>query len=176
MKMEEKHKASVYMKLDKVFPFFKIFFWGGLVFKVFIEFVTILLLFYVLVFGCEACGILAPWSGIKPVPPALEGEVLTTGLLGLPSPTLKKTCIYFFLFGMFHSCTLLHCSWASLVFSGKETACQCRRLKFNPWVGKIPWRRTCSPLQYSCLENPMDRGAWWVTVHGVTKNWTRLSD
>ena len=33
-----------------------------------------------------------------------------------------------------------------------------------------------NPLQYSCLENPMDRGAWWATVHGVAKSWTRLSD
>ena len=33
-----------------------------------------------------------------------------------------------------------------------------------------------TPLQYSCLENPMDGGAWWAAVHGVTKNWTRLSD
>ena len=33
-----------------------------------------------------------------------------------------------------------------------------------------------NPLQYSCLENPMDRGAWWATVHGVTKRWTGLSD
>ena len=33
-----------------------------------------------------------------------------------------------------------------------------------------------NPLQYSCLENPMDRGAWQVTAHGVTKNWTRPSD
>ena len=31
------------------------------------------------------------------------------------------------------------------------------------------------PLQYSCLENPLDRGAWWATVHGVAKSWTRLS-
>ena len=31
---------------------------------------------------------------------------------------------------------------------------------FDSWVGKIPWRRACSPLQYSCLENPKDRGAW----------------
>ena len=31
------------------------------------------------------------------------------------------------------------------------------------------------PFQKSCLENPMDRGAWWATVHGVTKSWTRLS-
>ena len=33
-----------------------------------------------------------------------------------------------------------------------------------------------TPLQYSCLENPMDGGAWWAAVHGVTKNWTRLRD
>ena len=33
-----------------------------------------------------------------------------------------------------------------------------------------------TPLQYSCLENPMDGGAWWAAVHAVTKGWTRLSD
>ena len=33
-----------------------------------------------------------------------------------------------------------------------------------------------TPLQYSRLENPMDRGAWWAAVHGVAKSWTRLSD
>ena len=33
-----------------------------------------------------------------------------------------------------------------------------------------------NPLQYSCLGNPMDRGAWWAAVHGVAKSWTRLSD
>ena len=56
--------------------------------------------------------------------------------------------------------------------SGKELACQCRRhwrVGFDPWVGKIPWRRAWHPRQYSHLENPMDRGALWTTVHGVTK-------
>ena len=33
-----------------------------------------------------------------------------------------------------------------------------------------------TPLQYSCLENPMDGGAWWATVHGIAESWTRLSD
>ena len=33
-----------------------------------------------------------------------------------------------------------------------------------------------TPLQYSCLENPMDGGTWWAAVHGVAKSWTRLSD
>ena len=56
--------------------------------KAFIEFATILLLFYVLVFGRKACGILAPPPGIKPASPALEGEVLTTGLPG-------KSCLCF---------------------------------------------------------------------------------
>ena len=61
--------------------------------------------------------------------------------------------------------------------SGKEPACQGRRHKrhkFDPWVGKIPWRKHGNPLQYSCLENPTERGAWWATVHGVAKSQTRL--
>ena len=73
-------------------------------------------------------------------------------------------------------------SWITLIFllsklyyklpwwlSGKESTCQCREDGFNPCVGKIPWRRKGSPLQYSCLGDPMDRGAWWVTIHGVAK-------
>ena len=54
-----------------------------------------------------------------------------------------------------------------------EPACRCRRHKrhrFNPWVEKIPWRRHDNPLQYSCPENPMDKGAWWATVHRATKS------
>ena len=55
----------------------------------------------------------------------------------------------------------------------KEPACQCRRHKrhrFDPWLGKMPWRRHGNPLRYSCQENPMDRGAWRATVCGVTKS------
>ena len=53
--------------------------------------------------------------------------------------------------------------------SGKKSTCQCRTHRFAPWVGKIPWRKIGSPFQYSCLENPMDRGGWGTTVYGVTK-------
>ena len=48
--------------------------------------------------------------------------------------------------------------------------------EFDPWVKKIPWRREGYPLQYSCLENPMGRGASQDTVHGVTEGWARLSN
>ena len=48
------------------------------------------------------------------------------------------------------------------------------------WVRSLGWERSLgegngNPLQYSCLENSMDRGAWWATVHGVAKSRTRLS-
>ena len=48
---------------------------------------------------------------------------------------------------------------------------------FDPWVEKIPLEEArATPLQYSCLKNPMDRGDWWATVPRVTKSWTRLND
>ena len=42
--------------------------------------------------------------------------------------------------------------------------------------GRFSGEGNGNPLQYSCLENPVNRGAWWATVHGVTKSWTRLSN
>jgi len=60
--------------------------------------------------------------------------------------------------------------------SGKEPTCQCRRLKrvLNPGLipgsGRSPGGGQDNPLQYSCLENPRDRGAWWAIVHGVTES------
>ena len=54
-----------------------------------------------------------------------------------------------------------------------EPSRQCRRTKrcrFSPWVRKIPWRRAWHPLQCSCLENPVDRGAWWTIALGVAES------
>ena len=45
-----------------------------------------------------------------------------------------------------------------------------------PGSGRSPGEGNGNPLHYSCLENSMDRGAWWSTVHGVTKTGTRLSN
>jgi len=78
-------------------------------------------------------------------------------------------------FGLFPRIWVLWsvCEYVSQGFLGgpavEESACQCRRCGFDPWVGKIPWRRKWHPLQYSCLESPMDRGAWRAIVHGVAK-------
>ena len=71
------------------------------------------------------------------------------------------TDIFELCMGLFHACAL-------------GSGCRRLRWRFDPWVGKISWRRAWWPLQYSCLENPTDRGAWWVTVHGVAKSWTRM--
>ena len=43
-----------------------------------------------------------------------------------------------------------------------------------PGLGRCPGGGNGNPLQYSCLENPMDRGAWWAMVQRVTKSWTQL--
>ena len=59
---------------------------------------------------------------------------------------------------------------------GKESACNAGDLGLIPRSGRSPGEGNGNPLQYSCLENAMDRGAWWVTVHGVTKSQIRLSD
>ena len=58
--------------------------------------------------------------------------------------------------------------------SGKESACQCRRCGFDPWVRKISWRRKWQPIPYSWLGYLMDRGAWQDTGHGsqrIRHNW-----
>ena len=62
--------------------------------------------------------------------------------------------------------------------NSKESPCQYRRHRDTdlvPGSGRSPGGGHGNPLKYSYLGNPMDRGAWWATVHGVTKSWTQLS-
>ena len=58
----------------------------------------------------------------------------------------------------------------------EESACNAGDLGSIPVLGRSPGEGKGYPLQYSCLENSMDRGAWQVTVHGVSKSQTQLSD
>ena len=59
---------------------------------------------------------------------------------------------------------------------GKASAYSAGDLDSIPVLGRAPGEGNGNPLQYSCLENPIDGGAWWAAVHGVTKSRTRLSD
>ena len=58
----------------------------------------------------------------------------------------------------------------------KESACNAGDPSLILGSGRSLGEGNGNPLQYSCLENPMDSGAWWAAVHGVTKSWTRLSN
>ena len=62
------------------------------------------------------------------------------------------------------------------ILDGKVSAYSAGDPGSVPGLGRSPGEGNGTPLQYSCLENPMDRGARWATVHGVAKSWTRLSD
>ena len=64
----------------------------------------------------------------------------------------------------------------SMVKNPPAGAGHARDTGFIPGSGRSPGRENSSPLQYSCLGNPMDRGAWRAVVHGVTKNQTWLTD
>jgi len=57
---------------------------------------------------------------------------------------------------------------------GKESACSAGDLGSIPGLGRSPGEGSGNLFQYSCLENPMDRGAWWATVRGVTEGQTKL--
>ena len=57
----------------------------------------------------------------------------------------------------------------------EESACNVGDPGSIPGSGRSPGKGNGNPLQYSCLENPMDRGAWGSKVHGVSKSWTQLT-
>ena len=58
------------------------------------------------------------------------------------------------------------------VSGGKESASSAGDLSLIPGSGRSPGEESGNQLQYSCLENPMDRGTWWVMVHRVAKSQT----
>ena len=74
----------------------------------------------------------------------------------------------------FHFLSLMQYFGLPWWFSGKESTCSEGDSGSVPGLERSPGGGNSNPLQYSCLENPMDREAWTATVHGVAKSWTRL--
>ena len=102
------------------------------------------ILFHFFIFGFEACRILVPPPGMEAEPPGVEAwGVLTTG---------RQVAL-----GVKNSPAI----------AGDE-----RDLDLIPGLGRSPGGGHGNPLQYSCLENPRDRGAWWGTVHRAAKSQT----
>ena len=59
---------------------------------------------------------------------------------------------------------------------GKESACSAGETGFIPGLGRSAGEGNGKPLQYPCLKNPMDRGAWWAVDHGIAKSQAQLSN
>ena len=77
---------------------------------------------------------------------------------------------------MKHFKSELQCDWGfPRSTDGRESACTAGDLGLIPGLGRFPGEGNSYPLQYSCLENSMDGGAWQATGHGVTKSWTAVS-
>ena len=84
----------------------------------------------------------------------------------------KKKKNYLSLFPSIHTHTHTHrLPWW---LSDKESACKLGDIGLIPGSGRSPGEENDNPLQYSCLENPVDWEAWWATVHGVSKSRTQL--
>ena len=98
-----------------------------------------------------------------------------------PSPRSPATCLMSPSISLNFLIYISRIIWCGLPrwLNGEEPACQCRKTgeaNSVPGIGRSPEGGNGNPLQYSCLENPMDGGAWWATDHEVTKNQTWFRD
>ena len=133
--------------------------------------------------GLRWAGSVAPrgtWDpGTHPVSPALAGRLCTTGPPGKPwgLELLRPFCCFY----KRSDCRRKwwRKQWRQDSPGGsddKESACNSGDLGSIPGLGRSPEGGHGIPVRYSCLENPVDRGAWWATVHAVTDSRTPLSD
>ena len=81
-----------------------------------------------------------------------------------------------YIWNLGYCCSFRKEHWLPRWLSGKESACDAGDLGSIPGSGKSPGEGNGNLLQHFCLGNPMDRGAWWAAVHGVTKSRTQLSN
>ena len=95
--------------------------------------------------------------------------------LAAPDVSLLLLCLLLDILGGLEIKILYYCTLLPRWLSGKESACQAGDMGLIIGVGRSPGNVNGNPLQYYCLGNPMDRGAWWATVHGVAKSRTQLN-
>jgi len=112
-----------------------------------------------------------------------EVSVLSSQLYYKTKTALKKLNHWEFPGGSMVRTSCSHCrstglmpGWRTGGSDSKASACSMGDPDSIPGSGRSPGEGNVNSLQYSCLENSLDGGAWWATVHGVTKSWTRLSD
>ena len=134
-----------------------------------------------LVSGLSATGFCVPWSKSLTNMTLDDDDSVCSGAWLRASSSLAKTLGEI-------SIPKMQCSWLDILakarvtegFPGgsevKVSACNSGDLGSIPGSGRSPGKGNDNPLQYSCLENPVEGGAWWATVHRVTKSQTWLSD
>ena len=119
-------------------------------------------------------GSLSLLQGIKPRSPTLKADSLPAEPQGKPKNTGVGSLSL--LQGIFPTQELnqglLHCRQILYQLSYQGSPNPFLTTKICMYIGE----GNGTPLQYSCLENPMDGGAWWAAVHGVAKSWARLGD
>ena len=136
---------------------------------------------------CHKCLDLNPSSFRPPRPPVLQNGTLRSPAYHpvlspfLPAQTLHAILQPQLFFQLFDSSSGLQ--WSFDVQGRARVSCIAGRFFKNagdpsliPGSGRTPGEGNGNPLQYACLENPTDRGAWWATVHGLAKGQTRLSN
>ena len=120
-----------------------------------------------------------PWAeesgGLQSMGTQRVGHDWATNTVSLFTHTPVAFISYIF----YDTCWWFVCNLLGLprCLSGKESPCNAGvtgDMGSIPGSGRSPGGRHGNPLQYSCLKNPVDRGAWWATVHSVAKSWTRL--
>ena len=107
------------------------------------------------------------WNGLLPCPPPGDPPTLGTESISLAYPALA---------GKFFTIVPPGKPLLTGSSDSEESACNVGDLGSIPGLGRSTGEGNGNPLQYSCLQNPMDRGSWWATVHGAEKRWTGLSN
>ena len=111
-----------------------------------------------------------PDPGMEPGSPALQADSLPLNYSGSPS---MYVCTHTHTHTHTHTYIHIHsCKGFPGGSDSKASVCNAGDPGSIPGLGRSPGEGNGSPLQYSCLENPMDGGAWWATVHRVAKSWT----